>query len=147
MRSNDWKHTAIKLLKNRRICLHTDGARAYGLKVGGMLHDHVAHKKELLKDKNGKPIKRKRKNVWVKPKNVQLFNHRTPDGRRISVKGGTQVIDRAWQHFRKFLVCRGGVGRVSLETRIRSAQFAYWYQGQDLWKKTGEMLTYLNQDA
>ena len=40
IQSTDWAPIANKHLKNRAVVLHTDGARAYNLKVEGLLHDH-----------------------------------------------------------------------------------------------------------
>eukprot|EP00969_Alexandrium_andersonii_P022030 964421-Alexandrium_andersonii.AAC.1 len=60
IRKSEWKAFAQKHLGNRNIILHTDGARAYKLKVEGMLHDHVVHmKKQVVVDT---------KKQWVTPK-------------------------------------------------------------------------------
>ncbi|CAK0826659.1 unnamed protein product [Prorocentrum cordatum] len=45
IRKRDWAPVASKWLKNRRVILHTDGARSYKMKVGDVLHDWVVHKK------------------------------------------------------------------------------------------------------
>ena len=89
----------------------------------------------------GKPVKRNGKFVWLQPKYVKLFSHKLPDGRVLKVKGGTQVIDRCWRHIRSFLGSRAHkFGSMGMRNRIRSAQWAYWHQGEDLWLQTGEML-------
>jgi hypothetical protein len=50
----------------------------------------------------------------------------------------------AWEHFRLHMKARSfKVGSLGLRTRMRSAQWTYWYRTQDLWAKTGEMLTKL----
>lgn len=47
MRKRDWTLTAHKYLKDRRVILHTDGAKAYKLKLPGVLHDNcVPYEKE-----------------------------------------------------------------------------------------------------
>ena len=146
IRTADWEPFATKRLRNRQVCLHTDGAKGYCLKVEGMLHDHVVHQKKLLKDKKGRPIKRDGKNIWRKPVYTKFVRHKIPNGKVLKVKAGTQIIDRAWQHFRNFLKCRNcKVGSTSLRTRIRSAQWVYWQRGQDLWARTGEMLEHLSK--
>ena len=68
MRTHEWKPWAEKHLKGRKVILHTDGARAYRLKVDGVMHDHAVHKRKLLVDKNGKTVKQNGKNVWVRPR-------------------------------------------------------------------------------
>ena len=84
--------------------------------------------------KDGKP-------VWVKPKYTKVFQHKLPNGKKLLVKGGTQIVDRLWQFIRQYNRHRSArVGSPALRTRIRSAQWAYWMRGSDLWLKTGEML-------
>ena len=41
IRKRDWAPIASRLLKNRRVILHTDGARAYKMTVPGVVHDNV----------------------------------------------------------------------------------------------------------
>ncbi|CAL1165445.1 unnamed protein product, partial [Cladocopium goreaui] len=48
IRKRDWKPLAWKLLKDRSIILHTDGAKAYELAVPGVLHDNIVHKKKRI---------------------------------------------------------------------------------------------------
>ena len=136
----DWAPRAKKELKDKNVVLHTDGARAYHLEVDGMHHDHVVHKKRQLM-KNGKPVKRHGKTVWLNSQYTKTFTHKTQTGRKIMCKGGTQIIDRFWQHIRRYLKCRSHpVGSAAMATRIRSAQWAYWHRGDDLWLETGQML-------
>ena len=42
----DWKPVAKKFLEGRDVILHTDGAKAYTMKIKGVLHDNVEHKEE-----------------------------------------------------------------------------------------------------
>ena len=53
IRRRDWEPIARKHLLNRSVVLHTDGARAYKLKLPGVLHDNVVHKKKKIQV-NGK---------------------------------------------------------------------------------------------
>ena len=129
---------AKKHLQNRMVILHSDGARTYKLKVPGLLHDMAIHKKKLV-IRNGQRI-------WLNPKYSELRTHTTPDNTTVHVKTGTQIIDRFWQHLRSHLGrMKRTTGSSTLEARIRSAQFTYWYKGKDLWLKTGDMLEELRQ--
>lgn len=145
MRTTDWQAKAERHMKNRNCVLHTDGARAYKLKVEGMLHDHVVHRKTQLK-RNGVVVKCNGKPVWLKPKYTKTFTHKTFQRKTVKCKGGTQIIDRFWQHLRRFLKCRShDVGSLAMNTRIRSAQWAYWHRDEDLWLETGAMLKRLSK--
>ena len=77
----------------------------------------------------------------MKGKYVQLFAH-VIDGKTVYTKGGTQVIDRTWQHVRRHIMKRSSAssGKRLYITRIRSAQWAYWNMGKDLFQETGIML-------
>ena len=131
-------------LKHRNCVLHTDGARAYKLKVEGLLHDHVVHQKKQLK-RNGRVVKRNGKPVWLKPTYSKTFTHKTCQGRTVRCKGGTQIIDRFWQHLRRYMKHRAhAVGSLAMNTRIRSAQWAYWHRDEDQWLQTGAMLKRLS---
>jgi hypothetical protein len=98
IRMRDWEPFATKNLKKRKVILHSDGAQTYHLKVEGMKHDHVVHKRKVLKNAQGKPVKKDGKNVYLKPTHVKLYKHKCEfaDGnkRLVLCKGGTQVIDR-----------------------------------------------------
>ena len=45
-RSGDWKHIAERMLKNRQIILHTDGARSYKLALPGVPRQCRAQEEE-----------------------------------------------------------------------------------------------------
>ncbi|CAK0832225.1 unnamed protein product [Prorocentrum cordatum] len=133
IRKRDWKPTTRKHLENTNVVLHTDGARAYKMRIPGVIHDNVAHCK--------KKVVFKGKTVWVKPKYSEINKHILPDGQHLFVKTGTQIIDRFWSHLRAHLGKRAHkVNNGSMCRRIRSAQWTYWEEGQDLWVRTGEML-------
>ena len=58
------------------------------------------------------------------------------------MKGGTQIIDRAWQYIKKHIASRSDEpGSLGLAARVRSAQWCYWNRGVDLWRATGDMLS------
>lgn len=134
MRRTDWEPFACRRLQNKNVILHTDGARAYRLRLPGVLHDNVVHMKKKMKV-NGVW-------VWIKPAFTKVVEHILPDTKKkLRAKAGTQVIDRLWRHVRSFLEGRTAlVGSKTLRQRIRSAQWAYWYRGQDLWLQTGVTL-------
>lgn len=136
IRKRDWKPIADKVLKNRNVVLSTDGARTYRLKVPGVLHTWVIHKKKRIY------IAGKWK--WVRPNYVKLFTHTLPTGKKLKVKGGTQIIDRFWGFLRRHLgQMNRQPGSATLARRIRSAQWAYWNRGEDLWVRSGDMLKFL----
>ena len=117
------------------IFLHTDGTRSYKLgmnrkrQMDGVIHDYAIHKQKKI---NGK---------WVRPKFVQLFRHKMPDGTTVCTKGGTQIIDWFWRHLREHVGTRScAINRTLWSARVRSAQWTSWNMGRDLWKNTGEML-------
>ena len=49
IRKRDWKPIGKQFLEGRRIVLHTDGARAYKLKLNLVEHCNVVHKKKKVK--------------------------------------------------------------------------------------------------
>ena len=138
IRPVDWKPIATRFLKGRKVILHTDGARAYKLRIPGVLHDHVVHmKKKIVKGGVA---------MWQKPGFTKTFKRTSPCGKVIYCKGGTQVIDRFWRTLRAALVGRSSpVGSYPLERRVRSCQWVYWQTGEDLWVKTGEMLSFFSK--
>jgi hypothetical protein len=46
IRKRDWAPLARRHLEGKKVILHTDGARAYTLKVPGVVHDNVVHMKK-----------------------------------------------------------------------------------------------------
>ena len=138
IRLKDWKKVADKFLRRREVILHTDGARAYKLKIPGVIHDHVVHKKKRVKI-NGKF-------TWVKPHCTKVYTHKLPCGKTVKVKSGTQIIDRFWGILRQGLkfVSRKP-GSCLLERKVRSIQWIYCHKGANIWKATGEMLQFLQK--
>ena len=129
IRKTDWKPFALKRLQHRRLILHTDGARSYKMKIPGMLHDWVVHKKKKVK------------NVWLKPKYVVIKKHWLPCGTCLTVKGGTQIIDRAWRDLKKHLGARTyKPNSPELAAAIRSGQWNYWHRNADLFTELGKLV-------
>ena len=110
-----WTKIAKTWLKGRNIILHTDSARSYKAKVAGVLHDSVVHQKKRVW-KGGKWI-------WQPPTFVRIAKHTLPDGRKLAVKAGTQVVDRAWRFIKDRLKINQNVkcNSTLLQAKIRSA--------------------------
>ena len=133
IRKWDWKPLAWKLLKDRSIILHTDGAKAYKLAVPGVLHDNVVHKKKRIMVAG--------KATWVKPRYTKKWTHTLPGGKKLHVRAGTQIIDRFWGHLRTYLKhAPRKVGSATLMRKIRAAQWTYWYSKKNAWTSTATML-------
>ena len=116
--------------------LHTDGAKAYKTKVPGLLHDAVVHQKKK-RMVNGKPI-------WSKPIYSKLTVHKLENKQKVKVKSGTQIIDGFWKHLKKHIGNTSKTpGSQALARKIRSAQWLYWFKKENLWLKTGSMLSFL----
>ena len=89
-----------------------------------------------------KHIKVKGKWRWQLPKYVRIATHKVPGTKTaLKVKAGTQVIERAWRYLKDRIVlnqsCTAGSKR--LRSKLRSAQYLYWYRQKDLWVATGEL--------
>lgn len=133
IRRRDRKPIAERMLKNRQIILHTDGARSYKLSLPVVFHDNVMHKKKKMKVRG--------KTMWIKPHYTKVCAHKLPDGKVLKVKAGTQIVDRFWGHLRSYLKhTPRKVGSALLARKVRAAQWTYWHKGQDLWAATGTML-------
>lgn len=129
----DWKPVAKKFLEGRDVILHTDGAKAYTMKIKGVFHDNVVHKKKKM-TVNGKQ-------VWVNPKYTKVWTHQLPNGKALKVKAGTQIIDRFWGNLRAYLkYAPRKVGSITLARKVRAAQWTYWHRIQNMWSATGHML-------
>jgi hypothetical protein len=86
------------------------------------------------------------KATWMKPQYTKVYNLTLPNGKKVAVKSGTQVIDRFWQHLRKTLNKVSRVpGNAAMTRKIRSAQYTYWFRRQNMWKKAGDMLSSLSR--
>lgn len=89
-----------------------------------------------------KRMKVRGKFTWQAPVYVRIASHKCPKtGKKIRVKAGTQVIDRAWRFLkdRVHVQSNSKVGSATLKAQIRSAQYEYWHMGQDLWQLTGSL--------
>lgn len=135
IRKVEWQPLAKKWLQGRNIILHTDSAKSYKASLPGVLHDRVIHKKQRVKVGT--------KFRWIAPKYVEMKSHKIPGSKKvIKAKSGTQIIDRCWRFLKERLhinqSCR--VGSRMLKTKLRSAQYEYWYRGEDLWISTGMLV-------
>ena len=105
--------------------------------VAGINHDNVVHQKKKVKVKGVWK--------WQLPKYVRLVSHSIPGSKKkMTVKAGTQVIDRAWRFLKERIVLnqRCKVGTARLRAKVRSAQYEYWHRNEDLWLCTGELCTW-----
>lgn len=131
----DYKQMADRYLKGRNVILHTDSAKAYALRVPGVLHDSVRHSKQRVKIGN--------KTVWKPACYTKLVTHKLPSGKSIRTKGGTQVIDRVWRFIRSKLVGQTKQpGTLKVRRAIRAAQWLYWKRDGDLWQEIGKVLAH-----
>ena len=48
IRKEEWRKIGSSVLRDRHVVLHTDGARAYKLRIPGVHHCHVVHKKKKM---------------------------------------------------------------------------------------------------
>ena len=132
-RKVDWAPLAEKHLQGTQVIFHTDSAKSYLMKIKGVVHDRVVHKKTKAEIRG--------KTVWVQPKYVEMKTHKLPGGKTLKVKTGTQVIDRAWRFIKDRLKnCSAMPGSRTLAVKIRSAQWSYWHRDDDQWTAAGEML-------
>ena len=133
IRKEEWANFANVHLNDRRVCLHSDGARSYKLQVPGMLHDHVVHMKKKIKVGNT--------TKWVRPFFTKKVVHHVGNA-EVTTIAGTQTIDRFWRTLRTSLVGRTApVGSPGLARRIRACQCDYWRKGEDQWNTLAHILT------
>jgi hypothetical protein len=117
LRLKEWKVLGQKWLNGRRVILHTDGARAYRLKIKDVQHTAVTHQKKKINNKRVKP-------KFVKETLVDC------DGAQVRVKAGTQFIDGWWRILKK--ECRYlKASRAHNVDLVRAAQRNHWHQGED----------------
>ena len=128
----EWEDLGNKLLKGRHVILHTDSAKSYTLKIDGVIHDRVVHCKKRVQVKG--TVR------YQNPKYVALVKHHIPNTKKVlTVKSGTQVIDRCWR-FLKDRISRNQhskAGSKLLRAKLRSAQYEYWHKDDDLWLHSG----------
>ena len=125
IRKIEWRPLAKKHLEHRKIIFHTDSARSYKLKLEDVYHDHVVHQKKRVKVKG--------KWTWRLPTYVKTVVHELPDGQKLRVKAGTQVIDRCWRYLKDRIVINqySRAGSSALRAKLRSAQWCYWHRNDD----------------
>ena len=163
IRKRDWQPIAKKHIAGRKVILHSDGARAYKLRLPDVRHCNVVHKKKrivingkasnsdlncfncLLRDLLDSVIPVCQA-VWVKPHYTKQYDVKLPDGKKVRVKSGAQIIDRFWNTLRSHLKHTNRIpGSQVLLRKLRSAQFEYWHRCANMWEVTGQMLQALHK--
>ena len=144
-----------KHIAGRKVILHSDGARAYKLRLPDVRHCNVVRKKKrivingkasnsdlncfncLLRDLLDSVIPVCQA-VWVKPHYTKQYDVKLPDGKKVRVKSGAQIIDRFWNTLRSHLKHTNRIpGSQVLLRKLRSAQFEYWHRRAIMWEVTG----------
>ena len=100
--------------------LHRDSAKAYDLKIDGVVTPKVVHSKKKV---NGK---------WVNPKYVEKVTITTASGYEMTVMKGTQYIDGWWRILRKQMKDNPKHDTKSVVELVKAAQWKTWHQGEDL---------------
>ena len=134
IRKVEWKPIAEKLLQNKK-AFQTDAAKSYRAPW------RLARQCGALQE----GIKVKGKWRWQLPKYVRIATHKVPGTKTaLKVKAGTQVIERAWRYLKDRVVLNQNctTGSKRLRSKLRSAQYLYWYRQKDLWVATGELCTW-----
>ena len=138
IRRVEWKALANEFLCDRKVVLHTDSAKSYKLKVPGVLHDRVVHCKKRVKVQG--------KWRWQQPHYVRLVKHKLPGskGKTLTVKSGTQIIDRVWRFLKERVRVNQHTkaGSALLRAKLRSAQYDYWHRNMDMWVATGRLCSH-----
>ena len=81
------------------------------------------------------------KSIWIKPSYTKVYKHKFPNGKLITVKSGTQIIDRFWGTLRQGLKhTPRQPGTALLNRKIRSIQWQYWHKDHNMWQATGAMV-------
>ena len=116
IRKVDWRPVGIKHLQDRTVILHSDSARSYKLKLSGVLHESLVHRKKKVKI-NGECH-------WVNPKYVRFATHKLSSGMKLQVTSGTRQIHRAWRLLKGRLELnqssKPGTPALALRSEVRS---------------------------
>ena len=121
IRTSMWAPIAKKWLSYRRVICHSDSARAFKLKLPGVLNDYVTHCNKKI---NGK---------WMKPVYAMRWWHKLPGGKKVHVVKGTQYIDGFWRILRQRVGATTTADRHRMRVLVRVAQWRHWHMGDDLW--------------
>lgn len=135
----EWKKIANRYLKNQKVLLHTDGARAYRFeKIAGVITDFVKHKRP-------RPVYSA---LWChslprdQKKAHALAKHKG-EVDKVWVKKGTQIIDCVWKLLRKNGVPQNVKADASpIDRRVREWQWRHWNAEVDKWAALGPICTY-----
>ena len=119
IRLQDWKPVARKYLSCGGLILHSDSARAYDMEIKDIMHTKVVHQKKKVDG------------VWKDPFYTKHQSVVLPDGRKLRVVAGTQIIDGVWKILRNGI--RGHAANDALlDQQIRLTQWRYWHQSMDI---------------
>ena len=81
------------------------------------------------------------------PHYVRIIKHKLPGtkNKTITVKSGTQVIDRCWRFLKERVRVNQHTkaGSSLLRAKLRSAQYEYWNRSKDLWLACGELCSHV----
>ncbi|CAE7248230.1 unnamed protein product [Symbiodinium sp. CCMP2592] len=133
----EWKRIGSRYLKNRKILLHSDGARAYRyVKIPGVVTDAVKHKKP-------------------RPVYAALWKHRLPRDQAKAHSGslkqsetdvmwvqkGTQLIDNVWRQLKLVGLPKSTkADEATIESRVREFQFHHWNAEVDKFKAASSVV-------
>ena len=118
-----WQEIANKYVQDKgNIIIHTDSARAYKKVIPGTAHTAVVHQVKKVQG------------VWVQPAFVRTETVDLPDGSKLRVKAGTQLIDGVWRIIRRDIRDSLRHSRLELVDKlVRVSQWRYWNQDRDLY--------------
>ena len=138
----EWRHIANKFVKNKKILLHSDGARAYRYsRIPGVITDSVKHKRP-------KPIYTA---LWrhVLPKDQSKAHtdvKKLPASEKeiVWVKKGTQLVDNVWRQLKLLGLPKSTKAEDTIiHQRVREFQWHHWNAQADKWRAAGEALRLL----
>ena len=141
----EWRQVANKFVKNKKILLHCDGARAYRYgRIPGVIADSVKHKRP-------KPIYTA---LWrhILPKDQSKAHADIKDIKKLPasekeevwVKKGTQLVDNVWQQLKLLGLPKSTKAEDNVvHFRVREFQWHHWTAEKDKWVAAGDVVQLL----
>lgn len=141
----EWRQVANKFVKNKKILLHCDGARAYRYgRIPGVIADSVKHKRP-------KPIYTA---LWrhILPKDQSKAHADIKDIKKLPasekeevwVKKGTQLIDNVWRQLKLLGLPKSTKAEDNVvHFRVREFQWHHWTAEKDKWVAAGDVVQLL----
>jgi hypothetical protein len=141
----EWRQVANKFVKNKKILLHCDGARAYRYgRIPGVIADSVKHKRP-------KPIYTA---LWrhILPKDQSkahadikdIKKLRASEKEEVWVKKGTQLVDNVWQQLKLLGLPKSTKAEDNVvHFRVREFQWHHWTAEKDKWVAAGDVVQLL----